>query len=148
MVGLSPRLDPLDPLLCAQSHCHPSPATHPPQNYPKPQTSIFLHLHGSSPRSVLAAAVWGWHHSPTGEPPGKGKAFSTGVWGGRGDTGPHPVPQGLVGLPRVSPRISCAASPSARRPQRLWQPHLFTGWICIKTVHYFPDWQVSSVRAT
>lgn len=70
-MGLSPR-QPLDPL-----HCHPSPVTS-PQNYPKPQSSIFLHLHGSSPHSVMDAAAWGWHHSPQESPQGKARPFPRG----------------------------------------------------------------------
>lgn len=109
----------------------PLPHTTHPKNDLKAQICT-LHLHGLGPHSFIGDAIWGWRYCPVAEPLVKSKAFPIGTWGGRGDKDPRPVPgggvgMGTMGLPRVSPIISRAASPSTGRPQRLWQPHLFTG---------------------
>lgn len=126
LAGLSPRTP------CTRSPTHSPAATSsppriPPKTTPKPKSASYIYT-GLASAPLLVPLFGDGVMVPQERPPGIwGKAFPAGTWGGCGDADPHPVLGRTMGLPRVSLLISCAASPSTGRPQRLWQPHLFTG---------------------
>lgn len=108
---------------CAHFPMHRAGSTH--QNYPKARIyTLNPHRFGSIPFLMLlfqssVRVLW---RAPR-ERRGLSRRDTGWPWGHR----LSPSARRTVGLPRVSLLIFCAASPSARRPQWLWQPHLFTG---------------------
>lgn len=120
LMGLSPG-HPLHLLPPAQPCCHPSLATHTPPA-PKLPQSPNLHL---LPSTRVWPLLWFWccylgvalqsHGGAPRERQGLSPRGMGWPWGRR----PSPSARGTVGLPWVSPLISCAAFPSAGRPQRL-----------------------------
>lgn len=110
-------------LSCAHFPMHRHSSTH--QNYPKAQIYT-LNLHGIGSIPLLMLLFQGSVRVPWKDPrerQGLSHRDTGWPWGHRHS----PSARRTVGLPWVSLLIFCAASPSARRPQWLWQPHLFTG---------------------
>lgn len=95
------------------------------QNHPKSQIYT-LNLHGLGSIPLLMLLFQGDVRVPWRTPrerQGPSCRDTGWPWGHK----LSPSARRTVGLPWVSLLIFCAPSPRARRPQWLWQPHLFMG---------------------